>query len=235
MGGLSSNPRWSIKLLTEAARLPVSLQEVKAHLGIEDSIETFDANLMGEIRASTGAVESYLRRSLVDTTWTMWMDRFPGKPLPWWDGVRQGADTELTDLTEAIYLPKPPLSSITHVKAHKQDGTETTVSSANYIVDLAGEPGRVALTMTSSWPTDSLRAINGVEVEFVAGYGPVGSDVPAAIRHELLLWIADVHSKPDGTGIRSEKTGESAISNFSQEQLPLRAQNKLIAYRAWEL
>ena len=232
---LASRQRSRIIKTTPAVELPISLQEVKSHLGIPDSDEDEDTNLIGRIRAATVSCERYTRRSFVNATYTMFMDRFPGKPRPWWDGVRQGADTELTDLTSEIIIVNPPLFSVTFVKAHKQDGTETTVSSSDYLVDTAGEPGRIALKVTKSWPTDSLRSINGVEVEFIAGYGPVGSDVDEAIRQALLITVADLHVNKSGSPARFEKVGESSISRFSPEEIPLPAKNLLSTYKDWHV
>lgn len=227
--------RQSVQVLTAAVNLPLTLGEIKSSLSIGDDDDTQDANLLGTQRACTTAVERYLRRTLITTTWTLFMDRFPGQPLPWWDGVRQGADTELSDLTGIIDIPKPPLLTITSIKAHKQDGTSTTVTSSDYLVDVGSEPGRVALKATKSWPTDTLRAINAVEVEFTAGYGPTGSDVPAPIREALLLCIGDTHANRDGSLAKFEKVGESSVSKFSPEDIPLPAKNLLGTYKVWTL
>jgi len=227
--------RYSLQLKTAPVNLPLTLGEVKASLQVPDSDDTQDANLMGTLRACVLACERYTRRSFITTTWTMFMDRFPGKPLPWWDGVREMADTQLTDLTESIIVPRPPLLSVVSVKAHKQDDTTTTVTATDYIVDTASEPGRIALKVTKSWPTDALRAINGVEVEFTAGYGPTGSDVEAPIREAILLCVGEVHSNREGAPARFEKVGESSISRFSPEDIPLPAQNLLGSYKLWKL
>jgi len=216
-----------LQIQTAAVNLPVSLNEIKSRLDIPDSDVTQDPNLMGSIRAATLACEQFTRRTFVNATWTLFLDRFPGKKLPWWDGVREGADTELTDLTEPIMVPLPPLSSVTFVKAHHQDGTTTTVVATDYIVDTAREPGRIVLKIGKSWPTSALRAINGVEVEFVAGYGPVGSDVPADIREAIMISIAELHSSESGEIAKKEKVGESEIERFSAEQIPASARNLL--------
>ncbi len=230
-------PVYRLQLKTAAVTLPVSLPEIKARLDVTS--EADDPELMAQIRAVTTHLENYCRRTFVDTTFTMFLDRFPGKALPWWDGIRQIADTELTDLTEAILIPLAPLDSITHVKAHKQDGTETTVTSSNYIVDTASEPGRVALKMTQSWPTDSLRSINGVEVEFIAGYGPVGSDVPEPIREAVMVCVTDMSSNKSGDVLKFEKVGDSSISRFGPDEtgfsIPRQAKNLLSAYRIWKV
>ncbi len=233
---MTRHPRHSTTLKTAATVLPLSLGEIKDYLEIEDSIEEEDAELKQALRTATTSVERFTRRTLVTTTWTMWMDRFPGRQLPWWDGIRQGADSELTDLTEPIFIPKSPLISITHIKSHVQGGTESTFSSGNYIVDLASEPARVALKVSQTWPTDALRTINGVEIEFIAGYGPVGSDVPEDIRRALLIIIKDLHENRGADAAKFEKVGESSISRFESEaHIPTTAQNLLGSYKLWKL
>ncbi len=224
----------SLVLKTAAVVLPLSLNEVKAHVGLPDSDESKDPQLIGILRGVTTACERYTRRTFIDTVWTMWMDRFPGKKLPWWSGVRQMADTEITDLTEPIFVPRPPISSIVSIKAHNSDGTTTTVTASDYIVDTAREPGRVALTASSTWPSGPLRTINGVEIEFVAGYGPVGSDVPDPIRTAILLSISYIRDNPSGGAAKFEKTGESSIARFSPEELGAPAQNLLSTYKIWK-
>lgn len=233
---MTSHPRARTILTTAATVLPLSLAEIKDYLGLDDSDESQDPSLMGALRAATTSVERYTRRTLLTTTWTMWMDRFPGKALPWWDGVRQGADTEITDLTETIIVSKPPLISITSITANLQDGTTSVASASNYIVDLASEPGRVALKAGQTWPTGALRAINGVEVIFVAGYGPVGSDVPEDIRRALLVIIGDFHENREASPAKYEKVGESSISRFETTvSIPPTAQNLLSTYKIWKM
>ena len=228
-------PVYRIQLATAAATLPISLPEVKSRLGITD--DTREAQLAAMIRSATENTERYLRRTLIDTTWTMFLDKFPGKRLPWWDGVRQIADTELTDLTEAIILPKPPIDSVVHVKAHKQDGTETTVTSTDYIVDTASEPGRIALKESKSWPTDALRSLNGVEVQYIAGYGPVGSDVPEPIREAIMICVSEMDTNKTGEALKFEKVGDSSLSRFGPDEtgsiIPRSARNLLSTYRLW--
>ena len=224
----------SLALTTPAAVLPLSLNEVKSHVGLGDSDESKDPQLIGMLRGVTIACERYTRRTFIDTSWTMFMDHFPGKKLPWWSGVRQMANTELTDLTEPIFVPKPPLSSVTSIKAQNEDGTTTTVTASDYIVDTAREPGRIALKLASTWPAGPLQIINGVEVLFVAGYGPVGSDVPETIRQAILLSISYIRDNPSGGAAKFEKTGESSIARFSPEELGAPALNLLSTYKIWK-
>ena len=232
---MTHKDRHSLQLKTAAVNLPLSLGEVKASLSILDSDDKKDANLMGTLRACVLACERYTRRTFITTTWTMFRDRFPGRALPWWDGVREMADTELTDLTESIIVPRPPLLTVVSVKAHKQDDSTTTVVATDYIVDTASEPGRIALKVSKTWPTDALRAINGVEIEFTAGYGPTGSDVPAPIREAILHCVGDAHNNREGAPAKFEKVGESSISRFNPEDIPVPTRALLGSYKIWKV
>lgn len=230
---------YSIKLTTPPVYMPVSLNEVKARLGLPDSDESEDANIVGQIRAATQGIERYLRRTLVDTVWTMFLDRFPGKELPWWDGVREMADTQLTDLIEPIELPLPPIDSVVHVKAHFNDGTSTTVDAATYFVDSVREPGRIVLLSGQSWPSGLMRPANAVEVQYVAGYGPVGSDVPEPIRDAIMIYVTDMRANKTGEAFKFEKVGDSSVSRFGPEEtgtlIPRRAKDLLSTYRVWKV
>ncbi len=91
------------------------------------------------------------------------------------------------------------------------------------------------LSGLKSWPTDALRAINGVEVEFIAGYGTAGADVPPPIREALLMCVGDAHSNRQGSPAKREKVGESEIERFSPTEIPLPAKQLLQTYKVWKL
>ncbi len=104
------------------------------------------------------------------------------------------------------------------------------------------------LSGLKSWPTDALRAINGVEVEFIAGYGPAGvevefiagygpagADVPPPIREALSMCVGDAHSNREGPAARREKVGESEIERFSPSEIPLPAKQLLQTYKVWKV
>lgn len=55
------------------------------------------------------------------------------------------------------------------------------------------EPGRIVLDYQGSWPSATLRSANGVEIQFVAGYGDDIESVPKNIIHGMLIWIAHLY------------------------------------------
>jgi uncharacterized phiE125 gp8 family phage protein len=74
-------------------------------------------------------------------------------------------------------------------------------------VDTKSEPGRVSLAYSKSWPTTTLRPINGVCVEFEAGYGDAATDVPYRVKQAMLLLIGHLYE-------HREQSTEKALSEI---------------------
>lgn len=144
---------------------PVSVSLAKAHCGI-DHFE-WDATLVTQwIKASRRLVEAFTNRALVTQTWKIFADRFPCEPV--------------------MALRKGPIASITHVKYYDTTGSPATWGSGNYILDGDGNPPRLSLAYSATWPGATLQPINGVEIQAVFGYG-AASAVPAGFVQAILL------------------------------------------------
>jgi hypothetical protein len=75
------------------------------------------------------------------------------------------------------------------IKYYGTDDTEYSISGADYIVDDKDmyEP-RINLAYSKTWPSTTLRPINGICVQFIAGYG--GHDeVPKNVWQAILLLV----------------------------------------------
>lgn len=176
----------ALTLVTAPAAEPVTLQEAKDFLRLEDAES--DALVSELVAAARRTAEAWLRRALVTQTWTLTLDAFPSeRRLDWWDGVREGAVVDTPRI--AVEVPLPPLQSVTSVTTYARDDTPSVFPPTGYRVDTAGEPGRIVLGADQSWPT-GLRNANAVEVLFVAGYGDDPGDVPEPIRAGMLMLIA---------------------------------------------
>ena len=167
-------------LTTPPAEEPVTLAEIKDHLRVsgtaEDSLLTLYAQMARE------AVEEETWRALMPQTWTLYL---PGWPA---NGV--------------IELPRPPLASVTAITYTDEDGVEGTLAVSNYRVDTAREPGRVVLAPNGAWPVDALDSVNGVAVEFVAGYADA-SAVPVTAKAAILLQIGEIYANREAVIVGS--------------------------------
>jgi len=60
--------------------------------------------------------------------------------------------------------------------------------------------GRVVLKSTSSWPATLGTGALDVTVNFTAGYGAASANIPAALRHAVLLQAAHLYDNRTAVG-----------------------------------
>lgn len=187
-----------LSLSSAPAVEPISVTGVKDHSRI--SITADDALLATYITAARQYVETRLSTALITQTWILYRDYFPGSEFR---------------------LPRAPLQSVTSIKYTDEDGTESTYDSSNYQVDAVSKPGRVALASSASWPSVTLREMNGFYVTYVAGYGSGPSNVPGPIKQALFLLVADMYE------FRENSIVEQGVTI---EQLPFGIRSLLSSY-----
>lgn len=195
-----------LTLVTPPAIEPVTLAEAKSHLRVEATAD--DSLIQGLIQAAREAGESFTGRALIHQTWRLTLDAWPAQPLPWWDGVVDGAD--IAGPAVAILLPRPPLASVTEIRTYAANGVATPVPTSVYDVDSSGLPGRVRLSEGQSWPAPG-RSLAGIEIDFVAGYGASAAAVPQTIRLGILAEVARLY----------EHRGDAGDGNASRLALSL--------------
>jgi uncharacterized phiE125 gp8 family phage protein len=143
---------------------PVTLAEVKAHLRLSHSSE--DALLDGLIRAAREEVERATGIAMIEQAWRLVLDRLP----------RSGT----------VPLSRHPLREVLSVTAYGSEGEASLVDPAGYEVDLLSRPGRIHFNTQPA----ALRIMNGIEIDFSAGYGEAGTDVPDGLKRALLMLVA---------------------------------------------
>jgi len=135
-------------LVTAPDRMPVTLADAKEHLRILHYDD--DVYLYGAISLATTYAQSYCNRVFCRQTWNLYIDKFPS--------------------VGEISLPYGQLQSVIHVKYTDSNDSESTFSTDYYSVDTNSEPGRIVLNYGESWPTDTLRTNNPIEIQFICGY-----------------------------------------------------------------
>ena len=174
MSLVASSP-FRLALITAPAIEPLTLEETRAHLRIDDTDS--DDVLTNLISTSRQMVEETTRRALMTQTWRLTLDAFAGE----------------------IPLPKPPLQSVTSITYTDPDAAEQTVSTALYDVDIVAQPGRVLLGYGDSWPSDVRDHPGAVKVLYVAGYGSARAAVPWPVRQAMLLYIGHLFENREAT------------------------------------
>ena len=161
--------------VTADTTFPVTLSEVKDHLGI--TLTDDDKRLEGYIDAASTWAERSVRGGIATRTqtWDLIRPDFPG-----------GQNSR-----GRIEFPKPPLQSVTTVKYLDNDSVLTTlVEDTDYRValDFRG-PGWIVPMPDTFWPTVRDQRDDGVQIRFVAGHA-TNALVPSNIKHAMLMLIA---------------------------------------------
>ena len=176
---------YRLDLVTAPITEPVTIAEVKGSLRVDHNT---DNTLIGSlISAARTNAEAYTRRAFMTQTWKMYMDSFSkySQAYPWWSGPNGATSILSPDTSNHIEIPLAPLQSVTSLKTYDDDDVATTFSSTKYFKrtysgDFAN-PGSLTLRNSSSWDTVT-RVRDGIELQFVAGYGDESCDVPQQIR-----------------------------------------------------
>lgn len=189
----------------------VSLSEAKEQLRIESTVFDHDAALRRYIKAAHDYAEGITGRTLVQTTYDYWIDKWPAG--------------------DAIELPRPPLQSVTSVTYTKWDSTSTTLTADDdYVADTDSEPGRVVLEYDETWPTDELHPKNPIKIRYVAGYAADSSptdyraNIPEEIRIAILMLVGHWFNNR-----------EAGIAGVNMQTVPLGALDMLTLKKVWTL
>ena len=148
---------------TEAPAVePVTLAEAKAILRLDHDSE--DTLISGLIRAAREEIEASCGLALIEQEWRLSLDHLP----------RSGR----------VLLRRHPVREVKSVTVFGRDGEASIVDPATYRLDAAGRPARLHFL------TSPAHAGNGIEIDFVAGFGEAGTDVPDLIKRAMLALMA---------------------------------------------
>ncbi len=143
---------------------PVSLAQAHAQLRVSHSYE--DDLILRLIKAAREQVETLTRRALIDQEWRLLLDDLPSDRL--------------------IRLSVAPVTQILQVYTYDKDGNQRLVPATDYQADLAGNPARMRFRAGAVGP---VRDLNGIEVDFKAGYGATSASVPAGLQTAILMLV----------------------------------------------
>ena len=167
-------PSMGTGLVTAPVIEPVTLEEVKDHLLIDDSTTAADNQLMRMIKTARQQIEDWTRRAILTQTWDYCLQAWPGGKF--------------------IAIPHGNLQSVSSVKWKDEDATETTLTeTTDYLVEQNGTMcGRIVLPYATSWPSGTLYPSNPITVRYVCGW-TTPELVPSTIKAAILMTVADAY------------------------------------------
>lgn len=171
------------QLVSAPALEPVSVDEAIAHLNLTGSVYD-QVHIAALITAARVYAERITGRALISQQWRLYLDRWPAGQCIWLPLGQllsvDGLSYVQTDGTAVAWVPSSPVGDL-------QDADGATVAHISTTSEVGGA---IVLPVYQSWPSAQLRASDAISVLFTAGYGVAAADVPAPIRHAILMLVA---------------------------------------------
>lgn len=190
--------RMSLKQLTEPLAEPLALDDARAHLKL-DAGDSDDELLLACIKTARTTCENFTGRALIQRNYSLFLDSWPEGTGP------ENGSGNLPFHPLELELPRPPLAQVIKINIYDNAGVPSLFPAASYYVDSVGEPGRIILQDAASVPNPG-RRVNGVEIQYTAGYGLHPAAIPAPLAQGIRLLTAALYENrgDDGMAVLTE-------------------------------
>ena len=184
-----------MRVITEPTVEPITLAEVRAHIGITTASDTAsDAIITRRITEAREFAEDYMQRSIIEQT----------------REIRQDGFDHFGTYDNRITLPFPNLLTVSSVKYIDLDGVEQTVTASDYVVDTYQHEGFVRPVFGTAWPYPRLEP-NAVRVQYTCGYDvkalEAAKTITGATNATPGVFTCATHGYADGDVILITTTG----------------------------
>ena len=152
-------------LETAAAIEPVTLADIKNYLKIDHNHE--DTLISSMITAARVQLETRLCRAFIRQKWSLYLDMLP------YDNI--------------IKLPVNPILSIDNMAMIDLADSYNVIAAENYVYDIKSDPSFIKYIGAKPEINSEFSALR---IQFWAGYGVSGADVPAPICQAILHLVA---------------------------------------------
>jgi uncharacterized phiE125 gp8 family phage protein len=198
------------KVITAAAIEPITVSEAKFHCRVDNSVE--DDLFEGFISAAKDYVEDQSGWTIHQTTYEVALDCWPRR-------------------SDRIVLPRAtPLISVTSVTWYDEDGAATVLTpTTDYLLDTYGLPGGIYLPNDTTWPTGTLRRVNGIIIRYVAGIATTSpvTEAPGSMKLPALKLVAGMYEMRESETFTDRASIESVAMRYGVEAFISRLRQKL--------
>lgn len=166
-----------LRVLSEAADEPITLEEARSHLeaqayGDTDVDLLDDTMILGWLKAAREYAEQFTGLSFIQRDYEGALDEFPA---------------------EYIEIPVGPVLYVDSVTTGQATVSSSDDAEVSFVFDDFSVPARIY--PLTSWPSVTA-AVNGVRVRFTAGYGGSDGDaLPWAVRAAILLLLGHLYAQ----------------------------------------
>jgi uncharacterized phiE125 gp8 family phage protein len=157
------------------------LATLKSYLKIDTNDD--DAILTFLIRAATEFIESYTKRVLITTEFLTYRDCF------------------YADGCCGILLKRSPFDTLTLFTYLNTNNVETVVPIDTYFTTDDIDYSKILELPDKTFPTDVLKRVQVIRIQFTAGYGVDESYVPVDLQVAMMQIIADLYSNRGDCGV----------------------------------
>lgn len=157
---------------------PITLAETKAHLRLDGSAE--DELIGALIRTAREHLECETGLALIARPFRLYLDDWPEERM--------------------IQISRGPVQAIETVTVYDDVGTPLEVVVSGAVLDGNARPARLLLPVL---PAPG-RALNGIEIDFTAGFGEAGTDVPDTLKRALMIHVAAMYELRGAVGVEDQ-------------------------------
>lgn len=201
-----NQPTPKLRLETDSTAYLVDWTEMQTALRLDGTAD--QALVQNLVLAVSKKIEQYTGLILLSQVWSIFFDYFPFSAAEdkWWDGVRDGAISELFSSERYLELPFGPCQTISQFLTFDNADSSYSFDSSNFNVDMVGPQSKLALRIGCVWPATVLRPLNAIQIKGTFGYGTV----PRPILEAAKIMVTDLYEN------RGDTSHEVAIPTTAQ-------------------
>ncbi|PZQ56265.1 MAG: hypothetical protein DI555_06530 [Novosphingobium pentaromativorans] len=151
-------------IVTPPAVEPVTLDQAKEFLRVDDADDTFDTEIGLQLAGARNHIESVTGTRLIS----------------------QVVDLRADSFEDLALIKAGPVASIEEISYLDRDGAAQIIAASDYELTGSGLERGIRSAPLSRWPTASA-AGGAITVRATLGYGEDGDAIPQAVRLAILL------------------------------------------------